>query len=282
MKILHLADTHLGYSAYRKITKDGVNQRETDVYKSFEKFIDYAISNKVDLVLHAGDLFDSVRPNNRAITVAIQQILRLSLNKIPFIVISGNHEQPKLKETGHIFNIFNHIENVYPIYHEKYEKKIFKIKKKKICIHALPQTNTKESFQLQIQQLNNEKQIDFNILLIHGSVQGIKEFTMNEFNELMIPKKYLESFFNYCALGHYHKFTQVEHKAFYSGSTEALTFADAKEKKGFMELTIENNELIPRFKTLPTRPMIDTEPINCNKLKIDEILTRILSTINIL
>ena len=28
MKILHVADTHLGYSAYRKATEDGINQRE--------------------------------------------------------------------------------------------------------------------------------------------------------------------------------------------------------------------------------------------------------------
>ena len=46
MKILHIADTHLGYSAYRKTTDDGINQREIDVYNAFEHFIDYAIKNK--------------------------------------------------------------------------------------------------------------------------------------------------------------------------------------------------------------------------------------------
>jgi exonuclease SbcD len=98
MRIIHLADTHLGYSAYRKATEEGVNQREVDVYDAFTQCIDYAIKTKPDVVLHAGDLFDSVRPTNRAITVAVQQILRLSKEKIPFVVISGNHETPKLKE----------------------------------------------------------------------------------------------------------------------------------------------------------------------------------------
>jgi DNA repair exonuclease SbcCD nuclease subunit len=48
------------------------------VYDAFIHCIDYVVKTKPDLVLHAGDLFDSVRPTNRAITVAVQQILRLS------------------------------------------------------------------------------------------------------------------------------------------------------------------------------------------------------------
>ena len=104
MKILHVSDTHLGYSAYRKSTEYGINQREQDVYNAFEQFVDYAVKTKPDLIIHAGDLFDSVRPSNRAITFALKQIIRLSKNKIPILIISGNHEQPKLVETGHIFS----------------------------------------------------------------------------------------------------------------------------------------------------------------------------------
>ena len=132
MKILHMADTHLGYSAYRKLTKDGMNQREIDIYNSFKQCIDYAVKSKPDLILHAGDLFDSVRPTNRAITVALEQIIRLSKGKIPFVVISGNHETPKLKETGNIFKIFEHLYHIYPIYNNKYETIPFEIKDKKI------------------------------------------------------------------------------------------------------------------------------------------------------
>ena len=89
MRFLHLADTHLGFSAYRKTTNEGLNQRELDVYNAFIQCIDYAVSTKPDFVLHAGDLFDSVRPTNRAITIAIQQAIRLSQEKIPFLIISS-------------------------------------------------------------------------------------------------------------------------------------------------------------------------------------------------
>ena len=94
MKILHIADTHLGYSAYRKLTEEGINQREIDNYNAFKQVIDYAIQSKPDIILHAGDLFDSVRPNNRAITFAIKQILRLSKSDIPFLFWTESQRCP--------------------------------------------------------------------------------------------------------------------------------------------------------------------------------------------
>ena len=115
MKILHVADTHLGYSAYYKVASDGLNQREVDVYNSFRQFIDYAVENTPDLIVHCGDLFDGVRPTNSAISFTIQQFLRLSEEKIPIVIISGNHETPKLRETGSVFEFLSTLK-VYTLY----------------------------------------------------------------------------------------------------------------------------------------------------------------------
>ena len=275
MKILHIADTHLGFSAYRKTTQDGINQREIDIYNAFEQFIDYAIHTKPDLIIHAGDLFDNVRPNNRAITFAINQIVKLSKNKIPIVIISGNHEYPKIIETGHIFSIFDHLENVYPIYNSKYEKIQFEIKDKKLLIHTIPQCNSKKEYDEELKKLIPDKTVDYNIFVSHGSVTGVKEFTMNEFNELIIPTKIFSRDFNYIALGHFHKYTKLAENAFYSGATENLTFADANEKKGFIELTLSENSLKQSFIEINTRPMIDIKPIKCTGLKIEEIMKKI-------
>lgn len=280
MKILHIADTHLGFSAYRKTTKDGVNQREKDIYDSFIQIIDYAIEQKVDLILHAGDLFDTVRPTNRAITIALQQILRLSRHNIPLVIISGNHEQPKLQETGHIFSVFDHLDNVYPVYHENYEKHQFTFKDRTFCIHALPQININDVFQSKLEEIAADKEADYNILLAHGAVQGIKEFSMNEFNELLIPKQYLSSGFDYVALGHYHTYTRVTSNAYYAGSSDALTFADSGQRKGFIELTTETGEVQAVFKEIKTRPVVDTQTIFCDDLPIEDIMKRILDNIH--
>jgi len=279
MKVLHVADTHLGFSAYRKATEEGINQREIDAYNAFEQFIDYTVKTKPDLVIHAGDLFDAVRPNNRAITFAIKQLIRLSKEKIPIIIISGNHEHPKLKETGHIFSIFDHIEHVYPIYNAKYEKQTFNIKNEKITIHAIPQANTKNDFNDELKKLKIDTKSDYNILVSHGSVTGIKIFSMNEFNELFIPTESLSKNFDYIALGHYHRYTKLAQNTFYSGSTESFTFTDAGDKKGFIELELNKDSFKQKFIQLKNRPMIDTKPIKCSNLKLNDIMKKIKETV---
>jgi DNA repair exonuclease SbcCD nuclease subunit len=279
MKILHVSDTHLGYSAYRKATEDGINQREIDIYNAFEQFIDYAVNTKPDLIIHAGDLFDSVRPNNRAITFAVKQLVRLSKKQIPFVLIAGNHEHPKLKETGHIFSLFDHIENIYPIYNAKYEKLPFNLNNKKIVVHTVPQCNSKKEFEKELKKVKPDSDADFNIFTSHGSVKGIQVFTMNEFNELMIPTNLLNKNFDYIALGHYHKHTKLAENAFYSGSSENLSFTDAGEKKGFIELQLLKGTLKPAFIEIKTRPMVDVKPIKCSNLKLDEIMKKIKETV---
>ncbi len=279
MRILHLADTHLGYSAYRKVTEDGVNQREIDVYDAFTQCIDYALKTKPDLVLHAGDLFDSVRPTNRAITIAVQQILRLSKENIPFIVISGNHETPKLKETGNIFTIFEHLDYVYPIHNNRYETISLKTGDETVCIHAIPQCQNPEEFETNLKKITLDKNADFNLLLAHGAVAGIKEFKMNEFNELFIPVKNLKQDFDYIALGHYHMYTKIQENAFYAGSTERLSFTEADTQKGCLEIDL-GKKLKHRFIPLKTRMMVDAPLLDCSTLRIEQIVQKVKEIIH--
>ena len=279
MNILHIADTHLGYSAYRKITEDGINQREQDIYQAFQQIIDYAIEHKPDIILHAGDLFTSVRPTNRAITFTLQQLLRISSENIPFVIIAGNHEQPKLRETGHIFSVFHHLPNIYPVYHEAYEPLELKIDNETLCVHAVPHINNPEEYQEELEQIKINSAADYNLLLTHGSIKGIKELSMHDFNELYIPQHHLSSSFDYVALGHYHKHTRVTEKAYYPGSTEALTFSDANEQKGFLTINLLKNIPSVRFHTLQIRSVIDTPSIDCSGLSYEDITQRILHTI---
>ncbi|KYK32558.1 MAG: DNA repair exonuclease [Thermoplasmatales archaeon SG8-52-3] len=279
MKFLHISDSHLGYSAYRKATPDGINQREIDTYFAFEKFVDFALKSKPDLILHAGDLFDSVRPNNRAITFAVDQILKISKEKIPFVIIAGNHEHPKLKETGHIFSIFNHMENIYPVYNAKYETISFNIKNKKVAVHAVPQCELKKQFEIELGKIKPDSSAEFNIFLSHGAVSGIQEFSMNEFNELIIPAKTLSNDFDYIALGHYHKFTKLANNAYYSGSTERFSYTEAQDKKGFLEIDLSQKNLKSNFIKLEIRQMIDSKPIKCTNLKLEEIMKKIKETL---
>ena len=277
IRVFHLADTHLGFSAYRKLDPDGINQREKDIYETFTSIVDYIIDSRPDLVIHAGDLFDSVRPTNRAISVALEQLIRLSKASIPTIIISGNHETPKLRETGHIFRLFEHLDNIYPVYKDVAEIHYFDIKGKKIAVHAVPHCREQKQFTEILKGINPDPSVDYNILVTHGAVQSIREFRMNEFNEYIIPISLIEKKFDYVALGHFHRYVIIQDGIVYSGSIERMSFSEANEDKGIIELnlSLENNRQSLSFHSFPTRAMIDIEPIDCKDLSPKEINERI-------
>ncbi len=87
--VLHVSDTHLGYRQY------GLYEREADIYRVFSEVIEYAIKEHVDVVVHAGDFFDTVRPPPQAILTAIEGLSRLKEHGIPFVAIMGDHDTPK-------------------------------------------------------------------------------------------------------------------------------------------------------------------------------------------
>lgn len=275
MKILHVSDTHIGYSAYHKIAENGINQREMDVYNSFKQFIDYAIKSNPDLIIHSGDLFDSVRPSNRALSQALNELLRISEAEIPMIIISGNHETPKLRETGSVFRIFEHLRNIYPIYKGKLEE----IEIGDAFIHAIPHCYSNDELKKNI-EMAKPKDGHINIEVMHVGIIGIKEFsyTRGDFNEQIIPSGNLSQEFDYIALGHYHRATNVTENAYYAGSTEHFSFKEAGEKKGFYEIEI-GNSLKTNFIELKVREMIDMGYINCQNLSPEEIEKEIVKTL---
>jgi DNA repair exonuclease SbcCD nuclease subunit len=116
------------------------------------------------------------------------------------------------------------------------------------------------------------------VFLTHGAVTGIREFRMNEFNELIIPTNTLKEKFDYIALGHYHKHTQLSTNTFYSGSTERFSIAEANDEKGFIELDLKSHRRQKLLK-IQTRSMIDIPPIDCENLSIDQIMNKIKTDI---
>ncbi len=275
LKVFHLADTHLGFSAYNKLdSESGLNQREMDFYNIFQQFVDIAIEAKPDLILHSGDFFDSVRPTNRAISFAMDQLIRLSKVNIPLVIIAGNHSTPRLRETGSVFRLFEHLDNVYPVYKNKYESLSFP--ELELKVHAIPHCTDAEALKNALEQLEPDKEIKYNIAMLHAAITGVKVFRSNEFNEMDVPSGYLNKDFDYIALGHYHEFCKVEENAYYPGSLERLNFLEAQhQKKGFVELELgidlSGQYPTPHFHELPTRPMVDFKPIDCSIIKQNSI-----------
>jgi len=59
MKLIHIADTHLGLAAFSRLDPEsGMNLREKQIYDNFLSAIDVIVKQKPDVLVHAGDHFD--------------------------------------------------------------------------------------------------------------------------------------------------------------------------------------------------------------------------------
>jgi DNA repair protein SbcD/Mre11 len=272
VRIIHTSDTHLGFAAYSRLDGEtGINLRETDVYHAFEQVVDYAVSKHVDAVVHAGDLFDGVRPNNRAIAFLFRQLSRLLEAKIPFVVVAGNHSTPRQLATGSIFEILAFFPNVRAVYRGNYEQ----VRLGDAVFHAIPHSHTQELLQANLAAVELDTKARYNVFLTHTALSGRNEYAGGEFGEQRMPFAVLRPDFTYCALGHYHKYLKIASNAYYCGSTERLSFDDAGLKKGFLDVDLDSIKI--NFVPLNTRRMVDFAPLECSALSAEEIVHHIES-----
>jgi DNA repair protein SbcD/Mre11 len=268
-----LSDTHLGFSDFEKISNDSMNLRESDFYRSFSAAIDKILEIKPDAVIHTGDFFHRASPANRPMIEGLTQVKRLSDSKIPFIVIAGNHSTPKTIYTSPILKAFGTMENVYPVFSQKYEK----ITLGDFVFHALPHINDEKIYLDEFSRI--EPQDDrINILMLHASVG--KQFLMEEYGERIFPEGNFKKIdlFDYTAIGHWHNFQKVKglKNAWYSGSTERLGDREITSEKGFItaDFSIRNSPAVSFF-PLPARAWHRLDIIDCYLKTVENIKNEI-------
>ncbi len=275
MKIVHVSDLHIGYKAYNKLEKDGFNVREKDILSAFQESLEKIAKINPDLIIIAGDVFHKPRPSNFSLFISIKflQIFRESCNS-PIIIIGGNHELSKSTESGSVLNVF---EAVIPNT-KVVEKNIKEISFEKLNLNivCLPYGALVD---LGKTNLKPNKNFKYNILTLHGSYNSKKcpEISKNEHTALIEEDKINGSEWDYVALGHYHKFTELEKNIYYSGAIERTSsniWQEAKDRKGFIEYNLESKEL--KFHELETpRQVYDIKKIDSNSLTAEEINQKI-------
>ena len=266
MRLVHISDSHLGFSAYSKLdVAESINQREMDIYRAFSQAVDKAIQLKPDFVVHSGDLFDTVRPQNRAIDFALKQLIRLSEAGLETVLISGNHSTPRLRETGSIFRIFEHLPHIHPIH----EPGIASVPIGDTLVQAIPHSATPSLTELTAKAVAT-KDSRYNVLVLHAGVLGSDTFKMDEFNEQTVPQEVLGDGWDYVALGHYHSHRRVRKNAYYSGSTERMGFGEAGQDKGVVEVDLASHKV--QFHPIKIREMLDLEPMDAAGSASSEIV----------
>jgi DNA repair protein SbcD/Mre11 len=90
LRLLHTADVHLG-ARHTDLGDRAVALRERQ-FAAFGASIDLAITEKVDLFLIGGDLFDSNVQPRRSVDRAVAQLRRLVEAKIRTVIVPGTHD----------------------------------------------------------------------------------------------------------------------------------------------------------------------------------------------
>ena len=267
MLFSHISDTHLGLQQY------GLEEREQDIYDSFNQSIDISIKDHVDFVIFAGDIFHTPNPSGAAILQMANALKRLKQNSIESFFILGEHDISRMRATPvpyvyHNLEFSKYVGRGEPVYHNDVMIAGFdKIRKNEI-------STFEEKFReidTLAKQHNGHK-----ILVLHQGITEINQFA-GELNSSDLPKN-----FTYYAMGHLHdkfvkQFDQLGGPLAYPGSTEMTTSEGIKEtEKGFFEVDISSQEANPNWIKLDTRPQFSTK-IEAKALdaSISEILEKI-------
>lgn len=250
MKFAHLADTHLGYRQF------GLFEREKDFYEVFERTIDKIIEEKVDFVIHSGDLFDNSRPSPLALLTFQKGLLKLKSANIPIFAIAGNHDSVMRKGAipPHVlFKKFG-LKVISPINtHYVYED---------VFIAGLPfyPSSQDKILKNKLKELSKKAaDYDKSILVLH---QGIDKYFSLQY-ELEIGD--VPDNFTYYAMGHLHNYINDDFgkgKLVYPGSCEVWKTTELgdyrKNGKGFVVVDLDGKKpSITRIKVDLPRDFIE-------------------------
>jgi len=268
MKILHFADLHLGVESYGRLDPaTGLSSRLLDFLKALDQVVDYALENRVDLVLFCGDAYKSREPSQTQQREFARRINRLSTSGIPIFLLIGNHDLPNAIGRATTTEIFDTlaVKNVYV----SNRPQIYYIPTNNgtIQIVSLPWLRRsalltrEETKNLTFDQINQRLQQALTniiassvskldpglpaILAAHVWVSGAqvgseRSMTIGQEHALLLSNV-AHPAFDYIALGHIHKHQVLSNNppVVYPGSLERLDFSEEEDDKGFYLVEIE-------------------------------------------
>ena len=108
MKVLHLADLHLGVENYGRLDPaTGLNSRLADFLRCLDFALDHAIWAGVELVVIAGDIYRNREPNPTVQREFAERIQRLVREHIPVVMVVGNHDLPSMSAKATSVSVFS-------------------------------------------------------------------------------------------------------------------------------------------------------------------------------
>jgi len=254
MIISIISDAHLGFSPNEKL--------EEDTYQNFEEAFTRALDS--DLIILAGDLFDSRAPKTKAWAYALKILSKATLQEnrgvrlieidkplkeaskktlehLPVVAIHGNHE---VRAKGEI-NAIEALENAGLLIYLNMNKVIFEKDGEKIAVFGV--SHVPERFAKEVLDKWDPRPLEdcYNILLLH---QNVDPFVYSPLEQPTLTLSNLPQGFNLIVNGHVHISAMEKINGttlLISGSTISTQFqpSEAQVPKGFFRVDTKNNKV---------------------------------------
>jgi exonuclease SbcD len=226
VRILHLADLHLG-AAFPSIGERGA-ERARDFLAAFLRAVEYAAGEPrpVDLVVIAGDLFDTHDPEEGLVFQVVAALERLDRAGLPVLLVPGTHDslsyrrsvyrRLRLPKSAHLFSgptlapgpelsVAGETVQIYGVAYDP-------------SVSARP-----------LRDFQPSGLADHHVAVLHAALQDSPNWKIRPTDLPITRAEIAASGLRYLALGHFHNFAEVREGrsvAVYPGTLEGKKFGE--------------------------------------------------------
>lgn len=278
MKLFHLSDLHIG----KHVNEFSMIEDQKYI---LTQILYAADQEKPDGILISGDVYDRTIPTAEAVQVFDAFLTRLSEQKIPAFIISGNHDSAERLAFG------SSLMGKSGIYFSKvYDRTVEKIPmqdaygtvwiyllpflRPSTIRHALPERaeevqSAADAVRIALEQTKIDEK-ERNVLLAHQFVTGAKRCDAEELqvgDVDQIPAELFASF-EYVALGHIHSPQKVGRETVrYCGAPLKYSFSEAGQEKSITVVELKEKGSVD-LRTIPLKPLHDLRKIRGTYLEV--------------
>lgn len=278
MKLFHLSDLHIG----KRVNEFSMIEDQKYI---LTQILYAADQEKPDGILISGDVYDRTIPTAEAVQVFDAFLTRLSEQKIPAFIISGNHDSAERLAFG------SSLMGKSGIYFSKvYDGTVEKIPmqdaygtvwiyllpflRPSTIRHALPERaeevqSAADAVRIALEQTKIDEK-ERNVLLAHQFVTGAKRCDAEELqvgDVDQIPAELFASF-EYVALGHIHSPQKGGRETVrYCGAPLKYSFSEAGQEKSITVVELKEKGSVD-LRTIPLKPLHDLRKIRGMYLEV--------------
>jgi len=240
LTFIHTADWHLGMSYHSRRDEQGVPVEFAWTRTAAKQLAEFAEKRRVPLVLMSGDILHRGNPSPTVENILAEILRTLTRNGATVVYLLGNHEVPSWGD--HPARIYNTLDVEGVIVADSVAVHRVDTPSGIVQVAAMPYPAVeKSSFAMALERLLPALDSELPaILMSHIYLDGAKLSGTDL--QLLPDEPHIDAAalhrlpFDYIALGHIHRHQAIgaNPPAVYCGSIQRVSFAEEKERKGFV------------------------------------------------